>query len=117
MTGSKQIDVFLKAVSWRDLVPLTRAEVVAELLLSVPWRLLSLVFAYLHWYPLALLASFTFFLAGLRQTHNAFHYALGISSKACDLVMFSLSVLMLGSMHAVQLNHLAHHTHCLSEDD
>src|SRR5262249_39003380 len=61
--------------------------------------------------------SFIFFLAGLRQTHNAFHYALGISSKGCDLVMCVLSILMLGSMHAVQLNHLAHHTHCLSDSD
>jgi fatty acid desaturase len=117
MTPSKQIDERLNAVSWRDLVPLTRTEVIAELLLSTPWLLLSLVFACLRWYPLALLASFIFFLVGLRQTHNAFHYALGISSKGCDLVMFSLSVLMLGSMHAVQLNHLAHHTHCLSEND
>jgi fatty acid desaturase len=111
------IDERLKAVSWRDLVPLTRAEIILELVLSAPWLLLSLLFAYLCWYPLALIASFIFFLAGLRQTHNAFHYALGVSSKGCDLVMFSLSVLMLGSMHAVQLNHLAHHTHCLSEND
>lgn len=110
-------DERFKAVSWRDLIVLTRAEVMVELSLSLPWLSLSLVFAYLHWYPVALAASFIFFLAGLRQTHNAFHYALGISSKACDFVMFALSVLMLGSMHAVQLNHLAHHTHCLSEND
>lgn len=117
MAASTHIDERLKAISWRDLVPLTRTEVIAELLLSSPWLLVSLLLAYLHLYLLALVASFIFFLAGLRQTHNAFHYALGISSRACDLVMFLLSVLMLGSMHAVQLNHLAHHTHCLSEND
>src|SRR5256885_4299440 len=117
MASRNVIDERLKAVHWRDLVPLTRTEVIAELALSAPWLLLSLFFAYIRWYPLALITSFIFFLAGLRQTHNAFHYALGISSKACDLVMFSLSVLMLGSMHAVQLNHLAHHMHCLSEND
>ena len=27
--------------------------------------------------------------------------------------MFALSVLMLGSMHAVQINHLRHHRHCM----
>jgi fatty acid desaturase len=32
-------------------------------------------------------------------------------------VLFALSVLMLGSMHAVQLNHLRHHRHCLTPDD
>ena len=32
-------------------------------------------------------------------------------------MMVLLSVMMLGSMHAVQLNHLRHHAHCLSEDD
>ena len=31
--------------------------------------------------------------------------------------MFALSCLMLGSMHAVMVNHLHHHKHCLGEDD
>jgi fatty acid desaturase len=31
--------------------------------------------------------------------------------------MFVLSVLMLGSMHAVQVNHLQHHKHCMDDDD
>src|SRR5579872_2667099 len=58
-----------------------------------------------------------FFLAGLRQVHNAFHGALGLSRLASDHVMLVLSVAMLGSMHAVQINHLHHHRHCLAEDD
>src|ERR1041385_4163616 len=31
--------------------------------------------------------------------------------------MFALSVLMLGSMHAVQVNHLRHHRYCLADED
>ena len=58
-----------------------------------------------------------FFLVGLRQVHNAYHYALGLSRRGSDWVMFALSVLMLGSMHAVQINHLEHHLHCLDEND
>ena len=31
--------------------------------------------------------------------------------------MFALSILMLGSMHAVQVTHLLHHKHCMDDDD
>ena len=31
--------------------------------------------------------------------------------------MFVMSVLMLGSMHAVQRNHLQHHKHCMDDED
>ena len=117
MAANSFPDERLKCVEWRDLVPLKRGEVISELALSLPWLLLSLGLASARLYPPALAVSFVFFLAGLRQVHNAFHYALGLSRRLCDLVMFALSVLMLGSMHAVQLNHLAHHRHCLSEQD
>lgn len=69
------------------------------------------------YYPLALIASFMFFLAGLRQVHSAFHYSLGLPRWMSDWVMFAHSVLMLGSMHAVQINHLRHHQHCMADDD
>jgi fatty acid desaturase len=49
--------------------------------------------------------------------HNAYHYALGVSRAATEWVMLALSVLMLGSMHAVQVNHLRHHRYCLGEED
>jgi len=117
MAANSFPDERLKCLKWRDLVSLSPTEIIAELALSLPWLLLSLGLANRHIYPAALVMSFVFFLAGLRQVHNAFHYALGVSRRLCDVVMFALSVLMLGSMHAVQLNHLAHHTHCLSEND
>lgn len=58
-----------------------------------------------------------FFLTGLRQVHNAFHFALGITRPQTHWVMFGLSVLMLGSMHAVQINHLRHHQYCMQDED
>lgn len=110
-------DPRIRAVEWRDLARLSRVETITELLLPLPWLFLSLWLAHQHNFVLALPASFMFFLVGLRQVHNAFHCALGISRTFGDGVMFVLSVVMLGSMHAVQINHLEHHRQCLGEDD
>ncbi len=110
-------DPRIRSVEWRDLTRLTSSEILKELSLSLPWLALSLGLASLHLYLLALPASFMFFLVGLRQVHNAYHYALGLSRRGSDWVMFALSALMLGSMHAVQINHLEHHQHCLGEED
>src|SRR5262249_38760538 len=110
-------DARIRSVPWRDLVHLSRVEVVKELLLSVPWLAASLALAHGGYYVPALGFSFVFFLTGLRQVHNAYHYALGIPRAATEWVMFVLSVLMLGSMHAVQFNHLKHHKHCMDDED
>lgn len=110
-------DTRVRSVEWKDLTHLSACEIVKELVLSLPWLVASLWFAHAGWYLLALPASFMFFLVGLRQVHNAYHYALGLSRRGSDWVMFALSVLMLGSMHAVQINHLEHHLHCLDEND
>ena len=107
----------LKEVVWKDLVPLKQLDVYSELLLSLPWLLVSLGLAYFEWYIASLFCSFMFFLTGLRQVHNAFHFALGISREKTHWAMFILSVLMLGSMHAVQINHLRHHQHCMQDED
>jgi fatty acid desaturase len=111
------VDPRVRSVAWKDLTKLTRAETVRELALSLPWLAASLYLAGRGLYPLALLASFVFFLTGLRQAHDAHHYNLGLSRAATEWVLFALSVLMLGSMHAVQFNHLRHHRHCLDDDD
>ena len=110
-------DPRLNSVQWRDLVPMRRIEVAHELAISLPWLAASLAAAQHAVYFVALGCSFMFFLTGLRQVHNAYHYALGISRAATEWVMFALSVMMLGSMHAVQINHLRHHRHCLAEED
>ena len=109
--------IALRHVAWRDLVALRPAEVGRELLLPVPWLAGSLAAAGCGLYPLALVLSFVFFLAGLRIVHGACHYAIGLPRRASEIVLFVLSLAMLGSMHAVQWNHLRHHRHCLAEDD
>ena len=110
-------DPRVRSVEWRDLCELSRGDVIRELLVSVPWLIISLVLAYYQLWFFALGASFMFFLCGLRQVHNAFHYAIGISRKAHEYLMFALSIVMLGSMHAVQFNHLRHHKHCMNDED
>jgi fatty acid desaturase len=106
-----------KSVEWTDLRSLGAREVVTEILLPLPWLLVSLFAAAAHWYIVALPCSFMFFLTGLRLVHGAFHYSIGVTRRTAELVMAALSALMLGSMHAVQINHLRHHVHCMGDDD
>lgn len=110
-------DPRLRTVEWRDLVPVTRLEIVAELLIPAIWLAASLTAAWTKHYALALGLSFMFFLTGLRLVHNAFHSALGLSRRATDAVLWTMSLLMLGSMHAVRFNHLRHHQFRMGEDD
>lgn len=110
-------DPRVRGVPWRDLTRLARGEVACELLLSAPWLLASLACAQRGWHVPALACSFVFFLSGLRQVHGAHHYTLGLPRWATEWVMFGLSVLMLGSMHAIQVNHLRHHQHLMSDED
>ncbi|WP_205849088.1 fatty acid desaturase family protein [Natronospirillum operosum] len=107
----------LKAVQWKDLLQLGPRDVVHEMTLSLPWLLASWVAAAYGQYVVALACSFMFFLTGLRQVHNAYHYALGIPRRSTEWFMGVFSVLMLGSMHAVQINHLRHHRHCMDDED
>jgi fatty acid desaturase len=116
-------DPRLERVEWQDLCDLRGLEVAYEVAIYVPWLLASWLFAYwafswnLLWFPAALASSFMFFLCGLRQVHNAFHYAVGVSPRTHEWLMFVLSPLMMSAMHAVQWNHLRHHRHCMDEDD
>ncbi len=116
-SSTLRADVRVRAIPWRDLLPLTEREKLWELTLPLPWLVGSLAcYQSGHWI-LGAICSFYFFLTGLRQSHGAQHYTLGIPRVAQDWVLFALSVLMLGSMHAVQVSHLHHHRHCLDEDD
>src|SRR5579862_7452083 len=110
-------DPRVRSVEWKDLLALNRWEIVKEIVLYVPWLAAALLLAAHHWYLPALGFSFVFFLCGLRVTHNAYHYAMGIPRWATEWVMFTLSVLMMSSMHALQQTHLHHHKHCMGEDD
>lgn len=105
------------AIPWRDLLTLTRFEKAWELSLSLPW-LLGALYAYHFGYLLpGAICSFYFFLTGLRQSHGAQHYSLGVPKLVQDVVLFLLSITMLASMHAVQASHLHHHRHCLEDED
>lgn len=110
-------DPRIRSVPWRDLVSVRRGEVIAELLWPSAWLCLSLVAAGTGWYFAALGLSFMFFLAGLRVVHNAFHHALGMPRWADDAVLWVMSLIMLGSLHAVRYNHLRHHRLMLGEGD
>lgn len=104
-------------VPWRDLVALSPLEKLWELTLCWPWLALSIVLYAQSWWWAGALASFYFFLTGLRQSHNAQHYSLGVARWIQDVVLAVLSVAMLASMHAVQVTHLHHHRHCLEPED
>jgi fatty acid desaturase len=110
-------DERLRLVKWKDLTTLSFKEIIIENTISLPWLLLSLLLAYKHWYIAALPCSFLFFLTGLRQVHNGYHYALGTSKKATELTIVLNSVLMLAAMHAIKYNHLRHHKHCMQAAD
>ena len=110
-------DPRIRAIEWRDLVPVSKFEIFKELTICLPWVTASLVFAHYGLFIPAMAMSFIFFLTGLRVSHNAQHYAIGISRKATEWVLATLSMMMLSSMHAVQVTHLHHHQHCLDEED
>jgi len=110
-------DPRLRSVEWRDLVSVNQREILTEPLLPLAWLTASLIAAATNHYIFALGFSFFFFLTGLRLVHNAFHNALGLSRRTTDIVLWIMSFIMLGSMHAVQFNHLRHHKLVLGEGD
>lgn len=110
-------DERLRTVRWRDLARLSLTEKIIENSITLPWFAASLILAGRHLYFLAAPCSFLFFLTGLRQAHNGFHHALGISRMGTWLTLFENSVLMMTAMHAVKYNHLRHHKYCLQDDD
>jgi fatty acid desaturase len=117
MRASLSIDDRLTDVQWRDLLPLSRIEKAWELCLPVPWLAGALCAYHSGHLVLGAGCAFYFFLTGLRQSHGAQHYSLGLPRILQDGVLFILSLCMLASMHAVQTSHLHHHRHCLEDDD
>jgi fatty acid desaturase len=110
-------DPRLKVIRWKDLATLSFQEMLIENTVTLPWLLGSWVLAYYRLYFFALPASFIFFLTGLRQAHNGFHYTLGIPRWLTDASVFLNSLLMMSAMHAIKYNHLRHHKYCLQEKD
>jgi fatty acid desaturase len=107
----------LKKVEWKDLSQLSVREMLIENNLTLPWLAISLTLAYFQYYIWAIPFSAFFFLTGLRQVHNGFHNALGTNRFLTWFTLYSNSILMLVSIHAVKFNHIRHHQFCLTEDD
>ena len=107
----------LHKVQWQDLTKLSVKEMLIENNISIPWALLSWGLAYYEHYLLALPFSALFFLTALRQVHNGFHNSLGTNRFLTWFSLYSNSILMMASIHAVKFNHLRHHKYCLQEED
>jgi fatty acid desaturase len=107
----------LRTVKWKDLTHLSPLEMIIENSITLPWLIISCLLAWKHYYLAALPFSFIFFLTGLRQVHNGFHYTLGVPRMLTEMTLLANSVLMLAAMHAVRYNHLRHHKYCLQEGD
>ena len=115
-------DPRVRSIGCDDLLKLSLLQICIEILLSLPWlvaeiAMIGAVRDNALWYIPAAACAFFFFLTGLRQVHQGYHLALGLSRRTTDVFLFIMSVLMLGSMHAVKYNHLMHHRHCLDDAD
>ena len=110
-------DPRVRAIDWQDLRSLTYGQKIWELTLSLPWLVGSITAFQLGWLALGACSAFFFFLTALRQAHGAQHYSLGIPRKWQDRFLFTLSLLMVTSLHALQATHLHHHRDCLGDSD
>jgi fatty acid desaturase len=107
----------LKKVEWKDLKTLSFKEMLIENNLTIPWFVISISLAYFGYYLLALPFSAFFFLTGLRQVHNGFHNSLGTNKFLTWFTLYTNSILLMVSIHAVKFNHIRHHKYCLSDED
>jgi fatty acid desaturase len=111
MSGPEDLKTVARRVRWRDLLPMSRREGIAECLLPLPWLAAAFIFAQFALWPVALTCEFMFFLVALRLNHEAIHHNIGFGKLGHRLVMHGLSAVMLGSNHSVAFNHLRHHAH------
>lgn len=107
----------LASIEWQDLRQLSLGETIYNILLSLPFLLLSWWCAWQGWWLIALVATFFFFTAALRQAHDCYHRTLGVGRLATELMLFFLSITMLCSTHAIRHTHLNHHRDPLGDSD
>ena len=107
----------LASVEWQDLRQLSLGETVYNIFLSLPFLLLSWWSAWQGWWLPALVATFFFFTAALRQAHDCYHRTLGVGKLATEAMLFFLSITMLCSTHAIRHTHLNHHRDPLGDSD
>lgn len=104
-------------IEWRDLLVLTRRQIIGNVLLSLPFLLASWYLAAMGQYVWALLASFFFFTCALRQAHDCYHNSIGLNKTGVHIMLYLLSATMLCSTHAIRHTHLQHHRDPLGEND
>lgn len=107
----------IRQITWKDLTHLSFREILIENNITLPWLAISWALAYYDYYFLALPFSAMFFLTALRQVHNGFHHSLGTGKILTWWTLYSNSILMMASIHAVKFNHLRHHKYCMGEED
>lgn len=115
--STMQIHELKKQVKWKDLRHLSPIEKLIENSLCWPPLIISLSLLYYGFYWVAAPITAFYFLAAMRQCHNGYHHALGISKKGTKYTLMINSMFMLTSLHAVKLNHIEHHKHNLSHED
>ncbi|KAJ54048.1 hypothetical protein ACMU_03910 [Actibacterium mucosum KCTC 23349] len=104
-------------IHWKDLTEVTPWQRINEILLPLPWLMLSWwLYAGPAW-PLGAAASFMYFLCALRLNHEAIHGNLGLPRWGDNLILYGLSALMGGSNHTVAYCHMVHHRHAMGPED
>jgi fatty acid desaturase len=106
-----------RGIQWHDLSAITPWDIARELTLPLPWLFLSFFIYASELWMFGPIASFMFFLCGLRLNHEAIHGNLGLSRRGDSVVMTSLSAIMLGSNHADAYCHMRHHKFNMGEGD
>ncbi len=106
-----------RCVVWKDLVKHQRFETTRELCLPLPWLVAAFYCGAQGWTVAMSICVIYIFMLGLRVAHNAFHGALGLSRRSDQVVMFVISLMMLGSSHAINYTHMYHHKHCMQKGD
>lgn len=106
-----------RGIEWHDLSAISRWDMLRELTLPMPWFALSLFIYASELWMFGPLASFMFFLCGLRLNHEAIHGNLGFNRMGDSAVMTTLSAIMLGSNHADAYCHMRHHKFNMGDGD
>lgn len=104
-------------IVWHDLRSFSRWDLLRELTLPLPWIALSFFIYSTDMWMFGPIASFMFFLCGLRLNHEAIHGNLGLSRRGDSVVMTTLSAIMLGSNHADAYCHVRHHKFNMGDGD
>lgn len=104
-------------IAWHDLRSFSRWDLLRELTLPLPWIALSFYIYSTDMWMFGPIASFMFFLCGLRLNHEAIHGNLGLSRRGDSVVMTTLSAIMLGSNHADAYCHVRHHKFNMGDGD